>query len=176
MPFRHRSIAVVLLAIVIPLLATVVTASPAAAWTPDVPIHTVRLPVDDTWHTNQFTMQSEVDLPPSGVSQAHCASATTVRFSFRLRGRSNGYDIAFFNMTNRGTLKLNTGRLSGDSYRWLPTSSLKVNETEKVYSLAGALYSAGSQTWGDAFIISVTQSGRSSLCSYEFIIKIAKNH
>ena len=174
MPFRRRSIASVLLAIVVPLLAAVVTASPAAAWTPDVPIHTVRLSVDDTWYTNWFTMQSKVDLPPNGVSQLNCAPATTVQFSFRLRGRRNGYDIAFFKMTNRGTFKLDTGYLSGEVYRWLPTSSLKVNETEEVDTLAGKPYSAGSQTWGDAFTISVVQYGRSSLCSYEFNIKVAK--
>ena len=62
----------------------------------------------------------------------------------------------------------------GYSYRWLPSSSLKVKQTEKVYSLAGAPYAAGSQTWGRSFIVSVLQTGKSSLCAYEFVIGASK--
>jgi hypothetical protein len=143
MSLRRRVITPVLLATTMPLLVTVVAASPAAAWTPHVPIDTVRLPVDDMWHTDRSTLQSKVLLPPNAASQLTCAASATMTLSLRVRGKPNGYDIAFMNMTNRSTFTLDRGTLDGVIYRWLPSPNLKPHVTEKLYTYAGDVWHAG---------------------------------
>lgn len=174
MSFRRRPIVMVLLASMMSLLATAVAVQPAAA-SPHAPIHLARIPADNTWHTRKFTMQSRL-VSSRLAKKEGCTQPARVRFSLRVRGKSNGYDLAFFKMTNQGTYTMSSGKLDGDTYQWRPTPELKVNETEEVYDWAtGVPYHFGSRPWGQsAFIITVIPTGKSSACAFEFIVGAAK--